>query len=99
MTNNDVIVLARFKARDGKEKEAHRELTALVAPTRTEPGCKYYACHGVQEVPGEFVFYEIWESHAALEEHLQKPYLQAILGKVDELFSEAPDIRFLEQLS
>ncbi|MGE4544329.1 MAG: putative quinol monooxygenase [Pedobacter sp.] len=98
MDKNQLVVLARFKAREGKEDQAHNELTALVAPTRTEPGCKYYACHAVQESPGEFVFYEIWETRQALDEHIQKPYLQAILGKAEELFAEAPDIRFLEKL-
>ncbi len=98
MINDELIVLARFKARKGKEEQAYNELTALVAPTRTEAGCKYYQCHGVQDSPGEFVFYEIWESRQALDDHIQKPYLQGILGKAEELFAEAPDIRFLEKL-
>lgn len=97
MDKSELVVLARFKARKGKEEQAYNELTALVEPTRTESGCKYYACHGVQETPGEFVFYEIWESRQALDEHLEKPYLQAILAKAEELFAEAPDIQFLEK--
>jgi quinol monooxygenase YgiN len=99
MAGKEVVVLARFKARQGKEDLVRQELAALLAPTRTEPGCKYYECHEVSGVPEDFVFYEIWESQAALDEHLQQPHLQALLGKVEELFAEAPDIRFLAKLA
>lgn len=98
MANQELVVLARFKAREGMEDRACKELTALLKPTRMEPGCIYYACHGVRETPREYVFYEIWESRAALDEHLQKPYIQALLDKAEELFAEAPEIRFLDRL-
>lgn len=74
-------------------------MTALLKPTRAEAGSTYYACHEVREVPGEFVFYEIWASRAALDAHMQTPHLQALLSKVDALFAEAPDIKFLQKLS
>ncbi|MEZ4484996.1 MAG: hypothetical protein R2864_10525 [Syntrophotaleaceae bacterium] len=48
--------------------------------------------------PTCFTLYENWRSKEDLDQHPQKPYLQALLGKADELLATAPDIRLLERI-
>jgi len=38
------------------------------------------------------VFVEVWRSQADLDEHLQKPYLQAFVEEAGELLTEPLDV-------
>lgn len=98
MSSSQVIVVASFKAKSGQEEKALAELSALLGPTREEAGCLQYDLHRSTDDSGVFVFYETWKSRQDLEQHLAMPYLQALLGKVDALFAEAPQIHLLEKL-
>jgi quinol monooxygenase YgiN len=42
--------------------------------------------------PALFLFHENWTSKAHLDQHLQKPDLQAVLGRVGQLVAEPPQI-------
>ncbi|HET9400254.1 MAG TPA: putative quinol monooxygenase [Candidatus Acidoferrales bacterium] len=75
--NKQLTVIAFARARRSKIAEAREALFALVAPTRAEKGCINYDLHQSDEDPTQFVFYENWESDAALEAHANSPHLQA----------------------
>lgn len=83
-----VTVIARFKAKHDKADQAKQALMALVAPSRSEPGCINYDLHQEPGDPTLFLFYENWTSQKALDEHANKPYLLDLKGKVEELFVE-----------
>ena len=98
MSSKELRVIASFKGKDGLEETVLKELSALLAPTRCETGCIQYDLHRETDDPGVFVFYEIWKSRQDLDEHLEKPYLQALLGKVEDLFTEPPVINLFEKI-
>src|SRR5215467_13970637 len=75
--NKQLTVIAFARARRSKVAEAREALFALVAPTRAEKGCINYDLHQSDEDPTQFVFYENWETDAALEAHANSPHLQA----------------------
>ncbi|GJQ25310.1 MAG: antibiotic biosynthesis monooxygenase [Phycisphaerae bacterium] len=87
-----LTVIARFKARPGKEAIVRRELMALVAPTRIEPGCINYDLHVAADDPATFLFHENWESEADLERHLQSAHVQAWRERSVELLAEPGEI-------
>lgn len=58
----------------GEEDALAAEARRLVRPTHAERGCIQYVFHRSKEQPGEFLFYEIWASRAALERHWQSPH-------------------------
>ncbi len=95
---NLLTVVAVLKAKPGKEDALRETLLGLVDPTRAEAGCVQYDLHESTEKKGEFVFFEKWVSREALDEHLAKPYLEALRARGDELFSEPPDIRTYSRL-
>jgi quinol monooxygenase YgiN len=92
MADKKVTVLAKFKAKEGLEEKVKQELMARVAPTRAETGCINYDLHQSPDDKRLFMLYENWVSKKALDEHLQMPYLQSLIGAADELFSEPIEI-------
>jgi len=95
---NLLTVVAVLKAKPGKEEALREALVGLVDSTRSEPGCLQYDLHVSTENVAEFVFYEKWVDQAALDQHLQKPYMQALRARRDELMSEAPSVRTYSRL-
>jgi quinol monooxygenase YgiN len=93
-----LTVIAKFVAKAGKEEHLRTELLARIDPTRSEPGCIIYDLHQDIDNPAVLVFLESWKSRKDLEEHLQMPYLQSLLGMVDELCAEPPEIRLANQI-
>jgi quinol monooxygenase YgiN len=66
---------------EGKEAELQRELLALTAPTRAEPGNLRYDLYRSTVKPNDFMRLELWRDAAALDEHKATPHLQASFEK------------------
>jgi len=99
MPGQKLTVLARIKAKAGREEEVLSEIRSLIAPTRAEAGCINYDLHRAQDDPALFCLYENWRSRKDLDEHLATPYLQAFLGKAPEMLAEPVDLSFWEMVS
>ncbi len=69
---------------EGREDELKRELLALTAPTRAEPGALRYDLYQSPVKENEFMRLEVWRNPAALEEHRQTPHIQASFAKRQE---------------
>ncbi len=69
-----VALVVMMHAKPGQELLLQAELTALVRPTRNEEGCLLYDLHRSTDVPGDFLFYEIWASREAHAAHKQTPH-------------------------
>jgi len=88
MTMSRVTVVAKVVAKKESLEIVRRELLKLVAPTRKENGCIEYSLHQDQQEPTLFIFYETWESPAALEKHLGSEHFKAYINAVDGLIEE-----------
>ncbi len=87
--NRDLLtVIARMRAKPGKEQELRDALAALVEPTSKEKGYVNYDLHQGVEDPGWFFFYENWESAEDLDAHLAAPHLVEFAGRLDDLLDE-----------
>jgi len=98
MANKSVTVVARVRAKEGKEEMVRQELTALMAPTRSEPGCVMYSLHQGADNKALFMVHESWLSKNDLDDHLKKPYLKAFLKKANDLLVEPVEITLWEQI-
>ena len=92
MNTKSLTVIAQIKAKPGKESSVRQELLSLVAPSRKDAGCLNYDLHQALDNPALFLFHENWTSKAQLDQHLQKPELQAVLAKLGQLVAEPPSI-------
>jgi quinol monooxygenase YgiN len=98
MNAKPLSVIAQFKAKPGKEGLVRQELLSLLAPSRKDAGCLNYDLHQAPDNPALFLFHENWTSKAHLDQHLQKPNLQAALTRLGQLVAEPPQITLWEKI-
>ncbi len=98
MSEQALTVVARATAKPEKLTQVEQMLTGLVAPTRQEPGCISYVLHRSPEDSCSFLFVEKWRSQADLNEHLQKPYLQALVSQAEALLSGPLDVTMWHEI-
>jgi quinol monooxygenase YgiN len=99
MADKKVTVIAKFKAKAGKEEALKNAIIACVAPTRAEAGCINYDLHQSSDDKGLFMLYENWVSKKLLEEHLEMPYLVDLKAKAGDLCAEPIDIALWEMIT
>lgn len=98
--NRDLLtVIARMRAKPGKEADLRRELEALIEPTRAESGCVNYDLNQGADDQTVYYFYENWVSEAALEEHLQTAPLQRFVGIAGDLLDGELHIQKLRRIA
>lgn len=66
-----------IRGKEGKEDEVKRELLALTAPTRAEPGNTQYDLYQSTTKKNQFMRLEVWRNSEALEAHKATPHLKA----------------------
>ncbi|MDA0127548.1 putative quinol monooxygenase [Vibrio sp. MarTm2] len=93
-----IHLTATFDAKDGAEQDLQALLTALIEPTRNEPGCVSYRLFKDTNVAGRFVFQEQFADQEAFDFHSQQPYLQNLLGQLDGILKGEPVITFFEEI-
>jgi quinol monooxygenase YgiN len=79
MSNAAIVLNVHMEAAAGREEDLELALSALVAPTRAEPGCLAYRLHCDPESPGKFMFYEKFADQAALDAHIASPHFQELV--------------------
>jgi quinol monooxygenase YgiN len=79
------------RAKKGQEEELGRRMKQLVAPTSTEAGCVRYDLYRSETDPAIWVFFEQWQSVAALDAHVQSAHFQAFLAAKDDVLEGVPD--------
>jgi quinol monooxygenase YgiN len=97
--NQNLRVIARVIARQGKVEELKTLLRSIVEPTRKETGCIQYELLQSKTDPTEFIFVEEWTCENALNQHLASSHIQAALNQLDQLAMGEPEIRSYTQLS
>lgn len=86
---SQIIVIAHVNARAGSEAHVQAELQKLIAPTLEEPGCHHYELHVDVKDPTHFVFYEIWDSVEAHQEHIDSEHMGAFVLSCKGMIAEA----------
>jgi quinol monooxygenase YgiN len=94
-----VTVVAFVRARDGKEAELVRAAEILVPKVRQEAGVLLCQAHRGIEEPGLLVFYEIFESAAALDAHKATPHVKQWAMDIGTLTAGPVESKLLEALA
>ena len=74
-----LTVMARAKAKPGREAELEQAMRAVVVPTHQESGCLRYALHRSLLDPSIFMIVEHWTSKEAVDQHFATAHVQALL--------------------
>jgi quinol monooxygenase YgiN len=94
----EVRVIARAVAQQGKGDELKALLRGLIQPTRAEAGCKYYELFE-SNLAGTFLFNELWESQEHLDAHAASNHFTEIFGKATTLLAKPLEVHLLTSVA
>jgi quinol monooxygenase YgiN len=70
-----IYLLAHLRARPGNHPELMTAAKAMIAATRSEPGCILYDLNISITDPQSMIFVEAWETREALTAHFEMPHM------------------------
>jgi quinol monooxygenase YgiN len=93
LSGQTLSVIARFRAKPGRERELRSLLAELIAPTRKEAGCIRYELLVNEADPAELTFVEEWHDGDALNAHLATAHVQHAVSRCPDLLDGELDLR------
>jgi len=97
----ELVIFARFHARQGREHEVAAALRDVVGPSRAEPGCLFIQAYRAVREPPLFYVHSRWKDEAAFDIHAGLPHTQRFVQQVEPLIDhplEVVRMRALEAL-
>jgi quinol monooxygenase YgiN len=91
-----IVVIARFRPRDGKRDELLELLREVQAASRRDDGCLAYGYYSEVADADSFIAVEHWRDRAALDAHLRTPHVARLIEALPRLGDGAPDIEVNE---
>lgn len=83
MDTNQLTIVARILAKEGKRGFLKSELLKLIDVTRAEEGCINYDLHQDNEDPNMFLFFENWTNRDLWEKHMKADHLIQYMKATD----------------
>lgn len=78
-------LVVRFELRPGHEAAFDALVERTLAGIRAqEPGTSVYVSHAVEGAPLQRIFYELYESRAAFDEHERQPHVRRFLAEREQ---------------
>jgi quinol monooxygenase YgiN len=78
----EIVCIAQFIAREGKEDELLHSLHSLIAPTHKEPGYLRYELNQAIDNPRAITFIEKFRSQEDFDFHCNTPYIKGFFDDV-----------------
>ena len=94
-----MIVVAKLKAKSGKEEEIEKILTDMVGKVGQEEGTLTYTLHRSRKDPTVFLFYEKYKDKDALSFHSSTPYFKEMFGTIGPLLDGDPEIEMFNEIA
>jgi quinol monooxygenase YgiN len=89
---DEVVLFARFNAKEGKGEELAGILSELIEIVQREEGARFYALHRGTDLPDVVWFYEVYADQAALEAHGKYPEFGAVFARIGDLTAGPPEL-------
>ncbi len=88
----ELLVFARFHAREGEADAVAAALSDVVGPARAEPGCR--AIEAYRSIRDERLFYihSRWADEAAFARHAELPHTVRFLDRVQPLIDHPLEV-------
>ncbi|HRB70831.1 MAG: antibiotic biosynthesis monooxygenase [Flavobacterium sp.] len=84
-----ITIVATLRAKAEYQEMVLATLQELVKASLEEDGCKEYRLHISTNNPLEFLFYECWESKAAIDAHMQTTHFLDFQQKATEWLEQS----------
>lgn len=94
-----ITILARLKAKPGKETELEQVCVKLAEEVRAaEKGCLMYIAHASPKNKGEIVFMEKYQDEQAVESHRQSAHFIEASKRFKDILASSPQIEILTEV-
>lgn len=80
-----IVIIARMKAKAGREQELEKAFREMITKVRGEPGCQQYILHRAIKDPTQFAFFEVYADKEALDFHGKTPHMAEMRSKLGDL--------------
>jgi quinol monooxygenase YgiN len=98
MSIGQISLVCLIKAKETTKPLVREELKHLAEMTHKEKGNINYDLHVSNADDGLFILYENWKDQAALDSHMNQPYLKSFLGKTEELLERPIDAKLCTKI-
>nr|BFD39515.1 putative quinol monooxygenase [Pseudomonas sp. FFPRI_1] len=98
MTTPQAFIL-HAKTRPERAEAFEAFFLGHVAASRAEAGCIEYHMLRDRQDPSRFIFYEVWASQAALDQHSSLPHMRQFLDSRMDYLEQDFEIRQIDMLS
>ena len=88
MKDNQITIVCFIKAKKNMREKVMQELLYLMQMTRQESGNINYDLHIAKDDACTYIIYENWKDQAALDHHMNQPYLKDFLAKQADLLEK-----------
>ena len=85
-----IHIVAKFRAKEGKEDALKRVLNTLVTKTRRELGCYQYDLLQSSADPRDFCMIERWDREESLAQHMASAHFTHAIAELKDLTEGAP---------
>jgi len=87
----ELVLIARFHAREGCEEAVATELKKQMPKVRPEPGCLSINAYRSTRDPRLFFIYFRWVDEAAFDVHAELPHTAAFIAAMQQLIDHPFD--------
>ncbi|MEU5269706.1 putative quinol monooxygenase [Streptomyces hygroscopicus] len=96
---NHVTVIARFTPAADRAPQLQALLEGMIAPTRSEPGCRSYDLYTTQTQAPDYILLERYQDTAALEAHRATAHYKAYRAQLPDLLAQPVEVSVLEPVN
>ncbi|AKD53919.1 putative quinol monooxygenase [Spirosoma radiotolerans] len=98
MSNLKISLLVEVRVKAEYLDEVKALCAATLIPTLTEPGCEVFYQTSKQGDPTMLVFFEVFVSKEAFDQHLEAPYTKAFFAGIQGKLADKPVSTLLQKL-
>lgn len=91
-SRSDLVVIAKVKAKPGKESGVKEAIEECAVPTRIQPGYVSFSLLHSTEDPSTYIGLERWASAKDHDRHLQGAHVQKLMARMADILAEPPSI-------
>ena len=73
------VVSAHWRAKEGKEERLAEVIAEMTAPSRAEPGNRFYQAQVAVDDPRQFYLYEQYADEAAYQAHMDSEHFTRLV--------------------
>ena len=93
-----VVCVAEFFAKEGKERQLINALHLLMRPTHAEAGCIRYELNQRSDDPLGITFIEKWRDKKAFDDHCTTPYIAHFFNVVRPELVDRFEVKLYEEV-